>query len=232
MRQDGSAAARWRVNAAVVPLEFEPGHDGDVARGEANARVGRLDARVVPAPDRPRKNVRIHIARKPNLAAHARDIVGQHDRSGGDRHGCRARLHLGRFAVRQDLVAPGEIDGLGNEALHALARPDDVIGDRHVSVRGLIDGDPLLVERGREGGARSVQRHGRGHRRCAALRPARCDRRRNRQGDGGCDHSRGLSEGHGLAPIRNQLNLPLIYSLVSCSRGSLKTWSVSPISTR
>jgi len=102
---------RRRRAAAVLARD----QDNVVVR-KRNARVGGFDARIVPLPDAAGEHVEIDIARKPEFARHARNIVREHDHAGGHRnHDGPARFR--GVTVVQDFIAAGEIDRVGKKRL-------------------------------------------------------------------------------------------------------------------
>ena len=90
------------------------------------------------------------------LARHARDVVDRHDAA---EHGRqvedRSRRPL-QLVVGHRPVARAEEDRLARQLLDAAARADRLVVDLDVGVDLVVLGEPLRVDRVREGGAGAV----------------------------------------------------------------------------
>ena len=127
--------------------------------GQRRAGIRAGDLRVVPARDRAEEDPGVGLARQLELAGAPGQVVGQHDAAGRHRQQHHAVLHRGDLLVGHRRVAGAEVDQAVRELLDAGAAAERLVVDLHLRVHLVELGEPPLVERRREGRARSLQGH-------------------------------------------------------------------------
>ncbi len=187
MRAEGGGGA-----AAV-----QPGDDGDVPVRQLEGRVGADQPRIVPPGDLAGEDVGVNIARQLQGTVETRQIVGEDDHAGGGRNHDDAVRDLGDLGIRGRGVAGAEIDRSGDEAADALAAADRIVAEIDARIFLLVDLDPSLVERRREGGAGALQPqpggvHGT---RCADAGEGERDNQQDRLRGGGATDRHGVPPG-------------------------------------
>ena len=145
---------REGVRGAATVLPY---HSGNVVVGEAQPRIRRFEARVIPGFDFAEKDVSIHVPREFQLTPQALQVIGQ-DNTPGDRG---EQLHPAcdcrHFFITHGRVTGAKIHRTSEEALGPLATADGVIAYLHAGMLFVIFLQPFFVERRREGGAGTVE---------------------------------------------------------------------------
>src|SRR5262249_4573160 len=130
-----------RGSAAVGP----PDHRDDLVR-QARTRVGGLDLRVAPVCDLPEEDSGIDVARELE-PLHARDVVGERDLAGGQRHELNAAGDLRDLLVGHRGVAGREIYRVVDEVLDAGAASFRLIINGNGAVLAAERLEPRRVKR-------------------------------------------------------------------------------------
>src|SRR5262249_6793611 len=150
----GAEMIRESVGGATAVLPY---HRGNIVMGQAQMRIDRLEARVIPGCDLAEKDVHIHIPCELQITSQSVQIVGQDNTASHYRKQLHTACDCRHLFIAHCRITGAEIHHSSHKLLDTLTTPDGFIAELHVRMLLLVFLQPFFIERRRKGGTSPLQ---------------------------------------------------------------------------